>query len=154
MALKHANTTLVTLAWLRTLSLPAGAVGTSLPPPAKWYSTGFVTVGAGVGSAASTVDFPLREPIVSVHCFAAFENSDKVNYGMANDLAEIIYNESYVQPPPEITLPPAIKPVYLSQVYPVSDITWVPEPASNFAHYLVNMHVGWMEQGLVIGANP
>jgi hypothetical protein len=155
MPLKHANTTLVTQAWLRTLSLPAGCVGTTLPSPEKWAATGFVRVGAAVGSAATSVDYPLREPIVSIHCFATFLNSEKVNYGQANDLAEIIYNESFIQPPPVISLPASIKPVYLSQVYPLStEPMWIPEPASNFAHYLINMHVGWMEQGDVIGANP
>lgn len=147
--LVHANTTLVAQAWLQTLSLPAGAVGTSLPEVAKWTTTGFVVVGPTVGGGGE-IYVPQRTPVVQIDCYATFTNSEKVNRGLANDLAETIYNGCFL-PAPAVTLRSTIKPVWLSQIYPISEPREIPEPDTNFGRYSLDIHLGWIEQDTVIG---
>lgn len=146
----HANTTLVAVAWLQTLGLPAGKVGTSLPPAAVWESTGFVKVGPTVGGGVN-IYVPERHPVVQIDCYATFPGqSEKVNRGLANELAEIVRAACY-DPVPGVTLRAGITPVHLSSVYPISEPRELPEPVTNFGRFTLDLHIGWIEQPTVIG---
>lgn len=151
MSAPHAATsTLVALAWLQALGLPD--VGTSLPSPDKWETSGFVVVGATLADAPN-IYYMDRRPVVEISCYAKFPGqSEKVNYALANDLAEQVLRGTYTTPPPAITLRAGYEPVHLSSVYAVSDIRWVPEPDNNFARYALDVHIGWMPQGAVLGS--
>lgn len=152
--LVHANTTLVTQAWLATIAALTGVlVASTLPAVEKWTSTGAITVGPTFPGVPERYA-PLRHPIVQVDCWAVFTpNSKKLNHGLANHLAEVVLNASYEWDVPAITLPVGVKPVHLGQIYPVSGVRWVPDPDTNFAHYAVDLHVGWVEQGAMTGVN-
>lgn len=145
----HANTTLVASAWLGTLGLAAG-IGTTLPPVAKWATTGFVVVGPVVGSAPNMY-LAERHPIVQIDCYATFASSEKVNRGMANDLAETIYNGALIDPAPVVAMRAGIAPVWLSSTYPLTEPREIPEPDTNFGRYSIDVHIGWIEQTIVIG---
>jgi hypothetical protein len=151
----HANTTLVTLAWLKTLpGITADMVGPTRPQVEKWASTGFISIGPSF-PGTSELYLPFRRPIVQIDFWAVTPNSKVPNHPRANELGEIVmngvYRDLYGSPP--ITLPAGINPAYVTTIYAVSEVRPVPEPQSNFAHYAVDMHVGWMEQGPVAGAN-
>lgn len=146
----HANSTLVAVAWLQTLGLPAGKVGTSLPSPAVWDTTGFVVAGPTVGGGVNMY-VPERHPVVQIDCYATFPGqSEKVNRGLANELAEVVYNATFA-PVPAVTLRAGIAPVHLSSVYVITEPREIPEPVSNFGRFTLDLHIGWMEQTTVIG---
>lgn len=156
--LVHANNTVVMLAWLATLPLPANSVGTSLPEVEKWYDTGFVVVGPAVGSGAfgigansgsANIYIPERKPVITIDCYAARRNSEKPDLGRANNLAEIILNGAYYPPGtamPELVLKPGVKPVWLESVFPLSEPRPIPEPATNFARFSLDMAIHWIER--------
>lgn len=154
--LKYASTFLVATAWLRQcVDGLADIVATSLPSTDKWETTGFVTCGpqfAGVPELYS----PMRRPVVQVDCWAVFPGQTKKrNDGLANDLAERVVNASYLWTgnPTDVTLPPGVKPVHTTMIYPVSEVRWVPDPDPGMAHYAVDMHIGWIEQGAIAGVS-
>jgi hypothetical protein len=157
-----ATTPVVAMAWLRSISGLENIVASDLPAVEKWASpagNGFVTVGPVVGGgaasqlavAAGELYVPLRHPIVQVDCWGAFLNSKKINHGAASRLAELIFNATYTDFATEITLPPGVAPVHLTPVYPVSDVRGpVPDP-NDYAHYQIDLHIGWITQGAIPG---
>jgi hypothetical protein len=153
------TTPVVAMAWLRSIPGLESIVASDLPEVGKWVDTGFVTVGPGVGgggalsavNSGAEIYAPLRHPIVQVDCWAAFANSKKINHGVASCLAETVLNATYTDFPPEITLPAAVAPVHLTPVYPVSDVRGpIPDP-NNYAHYQIDLHIGWITQGAIPG---
>lgn len=148
----HANTALVTATWLATLTdLPAGVVGISRPPVAKWATTGFVSLGPIFAGNREVNGPPLRWPVVQIDCVAVHPNSKKPNYPVAANLAEIVWHGCQLEPP-ALTLPAGVMPVHLSTLFAVSDVRQVPEGETGFAHYSIDVCVGWIEQGPVTGA--
>lgn len=154
-----ATTPVVAMAWLRTIAGLENIVASDLPEVAKWVDTGFVTVGpvVGGGGALSAVNSgaeiyaPLRHPIVQIDCWAAFANSKKINHGVASRLAELVLNATYTDFPVSVTLPPDVMPVHLTPTYPVSDVRGpIPDP-NNYAHYQLDVHIGWIHQGAIPG---
>lgn len=157
-----ATTPVVAMAWLRAIPGLEDIVASDLPAVEKWASpagNGFVTVGpvVGGGGPVSAVNSgvelyaPLRHPIVQVDCWGAFLNSKKINHGAASRLAELVLNATYTDFPPEITLRPGVAPVHLTPVYPVSDVRGpIPDP-NDYAHYQIDLHIGWIHQGALPG---
>jgi hypothetical protein len=153
------TTPVVAMAWLRSITGLENIVASDLPEVAKWADTGFVTVGPVVGgggalsAAASGAELyvPLRHPIVQVDCWAAFRNSKKINHGSATRLAELVLNATYTDFPVSVTLPAGVAPVHLTPVYPVSEVRGpIPDP-NNYAHYQLDLHIGWITQGAIPG---
>jgi hypothetical protein len=157
-----ATTPVVAMAWLRSITELAAIVASELPDVAKWASpagAGFVTVGPVVGGGASSqlavaageLYVPLRHPIVQVDFWAAFRNSKKINYGVAQGLAELVFNATFTDFPPTITMPAGVAPVHLTPIYPVSEVRGpIPDP-NNYAHYQLDLHIGWIQQGAISG---
>jgi hypothetical protein len=157
-----ATTPVVAMAWLRSIPGLADIVSSDLPAVEKWASpagSGFVTVGpvVGGGGALSAVNSgvelyaPLRHPIVQVDCWGAFLNSKKINHGVASGLAELVMNATYTDFPVSVTLPAGVAPVYLTPIYPVSEVRGpIPDP-NNYAHYQLDLHIGWITQGAIPG---
>jgi len=93
---KYANTDLAATAWIGSLpGLTPGMVATALPEPDEatgnlsWAASGFVTVRTVGGTPEMYV--PLREPVVSVDCYAAPPpGTNKAPWAQANNLAEMI----------------------------------------------------------------
>lgn len=88
---KTPNTDLVVVAWLKLLA-NIGEVATVLPSAEVMRAQPhFVRVRSGIGDL-SPVDGLVRRPVVQIECWAApDEGSQKVPWGRANDLAELIY---------------------------------------------------------------
>lgn len=155
--LKHANATVIARAWLAQLpGIPVDGngrpqVATTLPDVEKWAATGFITVGPIFpGSPERYV--PLQHPVVQVDCWAVYRNSKTPDFGTANELAEVIRaaaDLTMVEPPPEITLPPQVRPVWLSHTEVIRGVTRVPDEL--YAHYSLDLHIGWIERDALAG---
>jgi hypothetical protein len=160
---KPATTPVVTMAWLRSIAGLEDIVAADLPEVAKWVNTGFVTVGPNVGGSTviggsgaigGEIYAPIRHGVVQIDCWAAFANSKKINHGRASELAALVWEAGFTDPDaaPAITLPSNVKPVHLLPVYPVSpDVRGpIPDP-NNYAHYQIDVHIGWIHQGAIPG---
>lgn len=88
---KYANTDLAATAWIGSLpGFTPAMVATALPEDnTTWAASGFVTVRTVGGTPEMYV--PLREPVVSVDCYASAPNGgNKSSWAQANNLAEAI----------------------------------------------------------------
>jgi hypothetical protein len=139
-----ANSTVVTVAWLRSIEGLADIVSTILPDPAKWTDSGFVTVTTGVGGSAHAY-YPEREPVMTVHAWATKLGSKRPPKGVAATLIERVLSATYA-PIPLVDVPVKFKPVFIEYVEPVLEIGEVPEPQDNFAHYSLDIRIGWIER--------
>ena len=90
-AVLHATTDLVVVSWLRTLpGLTADVVATQLPrDETKWAANGAVIVPVHVGGTPHST-MALRRPVVQVETWATVPGSDRLPWGIANQLAEQI----------------------------------------------------------------
>lgn len=154
--LKHASAVIVARAWLETIAdIPEVGgrkqVATTLPPLAKWADTGFVTVGP-IFPGTPEAYVPLQHPVVQFDCWAAHPHSKKPHDGLANELAEVIRaaaDANMWEPPPVLTLPSDVRPVWLSSTTVVSGVVRVPD--ENYAHYSLDVHIGWIERDALAG---
>lgn len=90
MALTVIDSTLVAIAWLRTIpGIPDTKIGTVLPDSSLWADTGFVTVLGTVGGTP-WVDAPVRAPVVEVDTWGCHLNSERPDWGKASALMELI----------------------------------------------------------------
>jgi hypothetical protein len=154
-ALALPNATVVAKAWLATIDgIPADRVANELPRRADWNGAidGFVTVLPLIANAELHV--PIQHPIVQFDCWGAFGGSTKKpNHGVANDLAERIRQAAEATTwlgVPELELPPGVMPVWLSSVFVVRGVTRVPD--DHYAHYSLDVHIGWIERDALAGA--
>jgi hypothetical protein len=92
----HATTDLVVVAWLRTLpGLTADVIATQLPKEeTKWAANGAVVVPVHVGGTPHS-SMALRRPVVQVEAWATVPGSDKLPWGIANQLCEQIRAGTY-----------------------------------------------------------
>jgi hypothetical protein len=92
----HASNDLVAVAWLRTLpGLVADGVATQLPADeTTWAANGFVVVPIQVGGTPHR-NIPLRRPVVQVECWGTVPGSDKLPWGIPDQLAEQIRAGTY-----------------------------------------------------------
>lgn len=139
------------MAWLKQiLGLPAAA---TLPDVSEWFSTGFVTVPALAGGNPNWY-IPERQPIMQIDSWAANRAasgssaaSRKTPLSRANQLADAVVLATYRHVPGTLlTMPTGFKDVWLSTVYPVSEVRRVPEPDLNFAHFSVDIAMVWIER--------
>lgn len=153
---KHPSSTQVMTAWLKqVLNLPVAPA--SLPDVSGWFDTGMITIPALAGGNPNWY-VPERQPIMQIDCWAANRaaaGSDAVGrkapYSVANQLADAVVLGCYgSQAGVELTMPSGFKPVWLSTVYPVSEVRKVPEPALGFAHFSVDIAMVWIERDPVI----
>lgn len=155
--LMHANATIIARAWLAQLSgVPVDGSGrpqvaTTLPDVEKWAATGFITVGP-IFPGTPERYVPLQHPVVQVDCWAVFRNSKTPDFGTANELAEVVRaaaDLTMVEPPPVLTLPPQVRPVWLSHTEVIRGVTRVPDEL--YAHYSLDLHIGWIERDALAG---
>lgn len=150
------NATIVAKAWLATIAgIDASRVANELPSREDWQGPidGFVTVTPLVSSPEIYV--PIQHPIVQFDCWGVFGGSSKrPDHGTANDFAERIRaaaDATTWTDPPEVTLPSGVMPVWLSSVFVVRGVTRVPD--ENFAHYSLDVHIGWIEREALAGVS-
>jgi hypothetical protein len=87
----HSTADLVCVAWLRTVpGLTADVVATQLPADEnKWAANGAVTVPLRVGGTPHST-IALKRPVVQVDCWGTVPGSDKIPWGIADQLCEQI----------------------------------------------------------------
>lgn len=152
--LERPNATVVAKAWLATIAgIDSSRVANELPMRTDWPGPidGFITVTPLVSSPELYV--PLQHPIVQFDCWGVFGGSSKrPNHGVANDFAERIRaaaDATTWTDSPEVTLPAGVMPVWLADIYVVRGVTRVPD--DNFAHYSLDVHIGWIEREALAG---
>jgi hypothetical protein len=87
----YATTSLVAVTWIATIpGLTASGVGNQLPAVEnEWAAGGYVVVPVTVGGTPGNSGL-IRHPVVQVECWATNPSSDKLPWGMAEQLAEQI----------------------------------------------------------------
>lgn len=150
--LLRANTPLVAITWLGGVTgLTPAMVASSLPSDnATWAASGFVTVRTTGGAGA--VDYPLRQPIVTVGCWACTVNSNKPPKGKAFHLAETIY--AATTPTNDAARRAVYRDLTLPGNYPRARVMGAiarSEPreaygdAGGYAHVLLDIEFDWVE---------
>lgn len=150
-----ANATIVAKAWLATIDgIPANRVANELPARADWAGPidGYVTVLPLISN--SDIYVPVQHPIVQFDCWGVFGGaSKKPDHGVANDFAERIRAAADATTwlgAPEVTLPATVMPVWLASIFVVRGVTRIPD--ENYAHYSLDVHIGWIERDALTGA--
>jgi hypothetical protein len=151
---KLATSELVTLAWIRDVVTAYDiAAGTTLQGPdpttgiLTWGDTGFVTTAVVGGSPRSHL--PLRQPIMSVDCWATNVQKKQPPHGRANMIAELIVAAAYDVANGD----DGQRPVTLPAGFPVARVVGaviqdepkrVPGDESNYAHYVFQLAISWL----------
>jgi hypothetical protein len=85
----HTPTDLVAVEWIRTIpGLVADGVATQLPvkDEASWAANGFVVVPVTVGGSPQD-QAPVHRPVCQVECWGTVPGSDRLPWGIPNQLA-------------------------------------------------------------------
>jgi hypothetical protein len=145
---KRATAEGVAAAWAGTLALPA--VATTLPELGSWpvlagTVRGFVVIDGVVGGTPR--DTALRSPVIGISTWAAVPDSDRPQWGAANDLAEVILRETYRHPFVPVTVRQSPKHRYaiVHSVRVLSEPRRVPDPDEGRAHYVLDASIFWTE---------
>lgn len=168
MPIRHANSELAAIAWLKAQNdLPTNSIGTTLPhagpraaegPTAPtWASTGFIQV-ITTGATKSARNHPYRAPVITAHCWAVNPNKQTPPWGMACDLAEEIWQCCLIEGNgrENLSLPVSGAPrIRVLQVWGIQEpkrIPWgFPSGQGSFinpgntAHYTVDFQIAWAE---------
>jgi hypothetical protein len=148
------NSTVVAKAWLYAIGFDPDRVANELPRRDNWPGPidGFVTVLPLVSNGESYV--PLQHPVIQFDCWGAFGGSTKKpNHGVANDLAERIRaaaESTMWADVPEVALPSEVMPVWLSSIDIIRGVQRIPD--DHYAHYSLDVHIGWIERDALAGA--
>lgn len=144
----HATAEGVAVAWATALALPA--VATTLPELSSWpvFSgatvRGFVTtsvVGTQIGSGF------MRHTVLTFDTWAAVVNSDRPQWGAANELAERLWWEtmdaSFMGR--RVQQHPSYHPAYVHSVHGLQEPRRIPDPDTSRAHYTLDLALMWSE---------
>ncbi|MFJ8935356.1 hypothetical protein ACIRL0_06505 [Streptomyces sp. NPDC102365] len=145
------TTDLVAVAWLTSL-FDTPIVSTTLPKTStdqtiSWAATGFVVVSA-VGGTPNWY-MPMRNPVVSVDCWAVNPQSGKPPWGRANNLAETIVAACYDVPSISrpLTLPGGFPPARVLTAYPLGEPQRVRDDQASYARYNLPLALMWRAEG-------
>lgn len=144
----HATAEGVAVAWATGLALPA--VATTLPALSAWpiFSgtsvRGFVTVGI-VGSVPRGNG--MRESVASFDTWAAVLNSDRPQWGAANELAERLWTETLRGEFPTVRVQQHASyfPAYVHSVHGIQEPRRIPDQDESRAHYATEIAIMWTE---------
>lgn len=141
----RANSELVTIAWLKTIV--GDRVANTLPKDnSSWSASGFCTIGTVGGTPNLYV--PLREPVMSVDCWAFNPDSQKPPWNKAACLAEAIQAGCYDHTaiPQTVTLPTGYPAAQVRSAYLTGDPRRVPDDVSSYARYSIpGLVLAWVE---------
>jgi hypothetical protein len=152
----HAANDLVAVAWLASLPyLTADGVATQLPSDeSSWAANGFVVVPVSVGGSPHDT-IPIRRPVVQCECWGTVPGSDKLPWGIPNQLAEQIRRGTYDRQnfgrPLTISAGPVAYPsarVLSAKMMTEPHRVW--SDAGDYAGYLFDLMLQWIQIGEVI----
>lgn len=134
----------VAVAWLSSIEALQAGVSTSLPSDVNsWAEHGFVQVqmsGGGVNIYA-----PIRGPVVQVDCWATTLNSNKPPWGKANQLAEVILEETQGRDVARtVDLGEKYGPARVMSAYLVGEIMRIPSDEAGNARFMFDMAINWV----------
>jgi len=149
----HATNDLVAVQWLRTLpTLVADVIATQLPSDeTKWAANGAVVVPAHVGGTPHR-NMALRRPVMQVETWGTVPGSDKLPWGIPNQLCEQIRAGTYDR----TSFGRALFITAGSVQYPLARVKsarFLTEPrriwsdAGDYAGYLFNLELQWVSAG-------
>lgn len=147
------NSELVCLAWIADVvnAYDIGE-GTTLPGPdpatqvLSWGTAGFVqclVVGGSVNGLT-----PLRQPTLSIDCYATNVNGGRPPWGRANAIAEMIVNAcrvvNWADTQRPVTLPTTYGKVLVREASAHNEPQRRPNDPANYAHYGFEMQMSWL----------
>jgi hypothetical protein len=138
----HPTTDLVTLAWLATL-FPDNS-GVDLPQEnTTWAASGFVQIKTIGGTPGA--HFPLRQPVLSVDCWANDPGSDWPPWNKATQLCEQIIAACYLDASKrQVVIGGDYLPAHVQSIYPVSEVRRAPSDVAGYAHTTFDLAVNWV----------
>lgn len=142
----RANTELVTIAWLANVQgLTSSMVAATLPKDnTTWAASGFVTVRASGGSPG--IHVPMRNPVVTLDCWAVRPGSAKPPWYQANQLAELIdAGCRSALAGRTVVLPTNYGSVRVHSAYLISEPRRVYGDQGDYARYTADMSVNWVD---------
>jgi hypothetical protein len=143
--LLRANHELVTIAWLKTVV--GDRVSVTLPKDnATWAASGFCTIDTVGGSP--NIYVPLREPVMSVDCWAFNPGSQKPPWNKASTLAQAIQAACWDHPriPQTVALPAGYPAVQVRSAYCTGEPRRIPDDPSSYARYSIpGLAIAWVE---------
>lgn len=141
----RATPELVAEAWLK--AVVGDRVSTSLPKDnTSWAASGFVTLTTVGGTPNAYV--PLRDPVMSVDCWAVNKQSQKPPWNKAAALAEAIVAacQDHQTIARTVTLPTGYPAAQVKSAYVTGDPRRVHSDPSSYAHYLIpGLVIAWTE---------
>jgi hypothetical protein len=154
--LLHAPSDLVCQSWVRTIAgLTADGVAGQLPSDeTSWAANGFVVVPTTVGGTPHDT-IPIRRPVVQCECWGTVPGSDKLPWGIPNQLCEQIragtYDRVNFGRPLTISSGPVAYPsarVISAKMMTEPRRVW--SDAGDYAGYLFDLMLHWVQIGEVI----
>jgi hypothetical protein len=144
----RATPELVATAWLKTVV--GDRVATTLPKPVNdvlsWADGGFVTLITAGGTPNLYV--PLRDPVMSVDCWATNPGSQKPPWDKAAILAEAIQAACYDHAgiPQTVALPSGYPQARVLSAYTTGEHRRITDDASSYARYSIpGLVIAWTE---------
>lgn len=149
----HSTSDLVGCAWIRSIpGLTADGVATQLPADeTSWSDNGFIVVPIHVGGTPHS-NMALRRPVLQVETWATILGSDRLPWGMANQLAEQVragtYDRTTFGRPltitaGKVTYPPAR--VLSARMLTEPRRIWSDQ--GDYAGYIFNLALQWVSAG-------
>jgi hypothetical protein len=150
------TTTQVIQAWVKQYVGFSGCAA-QLPEPSSWLAVGAFIVVAGLVGGTPGLYVPDNAPIVQLDFYAATRAkagsdalSRKPPRGAAESLGNQVCMRTYSTPQGlDLSLPANYRPIWLTSIYPVSEVRELPTAAENLARYSADIYVGWIERNPV-----
>lgn len=147
------NSELVTLAWIKDVVTAYDvATGSTLQGPdpdtqvLSWGKTGFVQAISVGGSINGNT--PMRQPVMSIDCYAANVDGGRPPWGRANSIAETIVRASrsflWGDTQRAVTLPGTFGRALVRDGSALAEPTRRPADEANFAHYGFELSISWL----------
>lgn len=138
----YPNTERVALAWLSaTFGYPNGL---DLPEDnTTWAASGFIqvrTIGGNPG-----IHFPLRQPVVSVDCWAVDPDGAYPPWNKSLQLAEQIVNACFDgSSKRQVVIGGDYRPAHVQSVYALTEPRRAPSDVADYAHTQFDMALNWV----------
>ena len=137
----------VCIQWLKTLDgIPSDGVGDRLPQDnSTWEASGFITVEAISGSP--DIYLPEKHPIFHLLFWANRANSQRIPWGKANNLAELLIRacevDNHTRYFGHLTMPDPYENVRVLSGYALTEPRKVTADEGRFACYEMDFQMHW-----------
>ena len=132
---------LVAIHWIKGVpGVPSDLVNSTVPERSDAFAkSGFVQVQSAGGDR--DIDTSMRNSNIQVDTWAYNTDSQKVPWGKANQLSELVLAGT-LQPARRVVLPDAFDDALVRTVFPIGEPQRIPDEG-DFARYSMNLTVVW-----------